>query len=143
MVRNPGGHAQTLVAAHPGNRNAGRHGIYSPAMREARARAVTDELMQLPHVTEADRLAVEQVGREQALVDTLTERLTDIGLDGPPAAVSLLLDYLGRAEGRLAKALAALGSTPVSRAKWARDLAEGESLADSIRARRAAAEGKT
>jgi hypothetical protein len=57
--------------------------------------------------------------------------------------VGLLLDYLGRAESRLHKQLSAFGGTPLSRAKWARELAEGESLATSIRRRRARAGGGT
>jgi len=49
----------------------------------------------------------------------------------------MLLDYLGRAEGRLAKVLAQFGGTPLARAKWARELGEGENLAQSIRRKRA------
>jgi hypothetical protein len=43
-----------LAARHPGNVNARRHGIFSPAMREVGAQEVADELMALPHVVEAD-----------------------------------------------------------------------------------------
>lgn len=92
--------------------------------------------MALPHVTEADRLAAQQVGRELALVEALTTELARVGLAGPTASVSLLGELLGKAEGRLSKALSRFGGDPMARAKWARELAQGESLADAIRRRR-------
>ncbi|MGH3426879.1 MAG: hypothetical protein ACRDQZ_04835, partial [Mycobacteriales bacterium] len=40
---NRGGNAKTLIAAHPGNRNAEKAGVYSARARAARAAEIVDE----------------------------------------------------------------------------------------------------
>ena len=65
---NRDGHPQTLVAAHPGNRNAERHGLYSPRTLARRAREIADALMELPHVQPLDVLAAEEIGSVIAAV---------------------------------------------------------------------------
>jgi hypothetical protein len=74
------GHKQTLVASHPGNVNAVRHGVHSRTGRvlAQRAAELADELMQLSHVQPLDRLAAEEIGgivvRLEAIDKDLDER---------------------------------------------------------------------
>jgi hypothetical protein len=42
---NPRGHKKTLVAAHPGNTNATKHGAYSQRLKAPRVAEVFDELV--------------------------------------------------------------------------------------------------
>ncbi len=78
-MANRDGHSATLVAAHPGNSNREVHGYYSRRRRELTPEAaeIADELMTLPHVTAADRLAAEKIGRLLAMIDRIDAALAD------------------------------------------------------------------
>lgn len=43
---NTNGNPETLIAAHPGNANAAKYGVYSPRMIEDRAAAVVAALVE-------------------------------------------------------------------------------------------------
>lgn len=51
-----------LVASHPGNVNAVRHGLHSSRVLAPRAQAIAEALMELPHVVALDRIAADQIG---------------------------------------------------------------------------------
>jgi hypothetical protein len=109
---------------------------------QPRAHEVAEGIMALPHVVPADELAAREVGRLEALVEAIDGELARVGMDGRGPRVSMLLDMRLRASRRLMEALDRFGATPLARARWARELAEGESLAASIARRRRAAEAE-
>jgi hypothetical protein len=136
-MANPGGHASTLVAAHPGNENALRHGLYS-ARRELpeRAREIAEDLLALPHVTEADRPAAEELGALTVLLENVDRALADGRVEGGRGQVRALLETRRRLSAELRAWLEAFGGTPAARAEWAARLAAG-GLAGEIARRRA------
>jgi hypothetical protein len=64
-----------LVAAHPQNLNAVRHGIYSARVLAPRAREVADQLMSLPHVRPLDALAADEIGSIVARLESIDRDL--------------------------------------------------------------------
>lgn len=137
---NPGGTPANLVASHPANAHNERNHVFSARLREPRAREVAESLLSLPHVIDADDLAAVEVGRLEALVEALDTEILRTGMSGETQRVDMLLTLRLRASGRLMEALDRFGGTPLARAKWARELAEGENLAQSIQRKRAARE---
>ena len=129
------GNIGNLIAKHPGNCNAVRHGAFARSSRvlSERAQAVADELMDAPHVVPLDRAAAEEIGALVALVEGIDRDLESRGTRGRAS----LLDVRLRASGRLERWLAAFGATPASRAAWAESVARG-GLAAEIAKRRAA-----
>ncbi len=111
-------------------------------MLEPRAQEVADGLMELPHVIPADTLAAREVGRLEAMIEAIDGELDRVGMDAEGARLSWLLDMRLRASRRLLEALDRFGATPLARARWARELVEGESLAASIARHRRAAAGE-
>jgi hypothetical protein len=78
---------KTLVAAHPGNRNGLRHGVYSESGRALAPRAA--QLMQVPHTMPMDRVAAEEVASIVARLDAIDRDLEARAL-GRGGARSLL-----------------------------------------------------
>jgi hypothetical protein len=137
---NKRGNPETLQARQPGNRNRLTHGAYSKLARaelEPAAKEIADALMQAPHVDPLDRLAAEEIGALVVQLDRIDAALADgrVERGGTARALIVVRDKLS---GRLESWLRQFGLTPASRAEWARQLAEGESLAETIRRRRAA-----
>src|SRR4051812_29429657 len=66
-----------LVAAHPGNTNAVKSGIYSESGRvlAPRAREIAEQLMTLPHVSGVDVLAAEEIGSILAALEAIDQDL--------------------------------------------------------------------
>jgi hypothetical protein len=64
-----------LVASHPQNLNALKHGLYSPRTFAPRAREVADGLMELPHVQPLDRLAADEIGSIIARLEAIDRDL--------------------------------------------------------------------
>ena len=91
-------------------------------MLEPRAQDVANDLMELPHVIPADSRAAREVGRLEAMVEAIDGEIAGVGMDAEGARLSWLLDMRLRASRRLIEALSAFGATPMSRAKWAREL---------------------
>ena len=84
------GHPRTLVAAHPANGNAIRHGVYSSRALAPRAAEVADALMQLPHVQPLDRVAADEIGSIVARLEAIDADLDARGHFGRGGARSLL-----------------------------------------------------
>lgn len=142
-IPNPDGHPETLVASHPGNLHRATHGVFSKRVREPRAAEVADALMALPHVVEVDEVAALVVGDLFALHEALTgelakclERLRSEDEDdhGPAAArLARFAEIELRTAGRLMEGLDRFAASPSSRARWRRDFAAGETLAETAR----------
>jgi hypothetical protein len=75
---NKKGHTETLVAAHPGNRNAVRSGVYSPATRAPRVQELEAEIRERP----AKEVITEVLQREIANLITLAEAMDESLLAG-------------------------------------------------------------
>jgi hypothetical protein len=111
---NPTGHTATLVAKHPGNTNATRHGVYSPRAHETRALEIHEELLGLPWIAECDSLAVCELSRLLARVELIDAALDADGrLEDSKGRARALLDHRLRASRRLQELLTALGTASV------------------------------
>jgi hypothetical protein len=132
---NPNGTPTNLVAAHPGNRSRLVHGAYSPRLLEERAEKLFEAIMAEPHVAPCDAVGAAQIARLEARVEALDRALSHPRLS--PQKLALLGDLQLRAIRRLTELLDRYGMTPKGRAEWARQLAEGESLAETSRRKRA------
>lgn len=127
--------ARNLVAAHPGNKNAQRHGAYSEDGRALapRAREIADSLMAAPHTVPLDEIAAVEIGRLIALIEAIDEDLTRRGLTDRTGKARSLVDLRLRASGRLERWLREFGATPASRVEWVERVARGETLASIVR----------
>jgi hypothetical protein len=144
-IPNPDGHPASLQASHPGNLHAARNGLRSARVRAPRAEELAAQLMALPHVAEVDHAAAMIAGDllalEEALEHELTKcvaRMTDLDPADPDynaalRRLAMLEEMLSRTSRRVLEALGEFGATPRSRAKWKRDYAAGESLAEAAR----------
>jgi len=102
-----------LVASHPGNTSAAKHGLYSGRLLAERAREVRDSLLTLQHVHPLDVFAAEELGSLIAALEAI-----DKGLDARPKAASrrMLLEHKNRLSKTLLSYLREIGATP--RARW-------------------------
>ncbi len=100
---NPG----TLVASHPGNRNAVQHGAYSQRLIQERAAEIEAELKEGQGFSAIDCLAVEEAARWKATLEAIDRDIGERGLmkKGQPHP---LLGYQLRASRRYDSALAAI-----------------------------------
>lgn len=130
-MSNPKGHAETLVASHPDNAHAARHGLFSRTGKvlQPRAQAIADELMTAPHMTSLDRLTVEEIGRVLARIEALDDELDT----ARGATRKTLLEIRLKASRELRTWLKECGLTPRSRAEFAKKLAEGGLMAEFAR----------
>ena len=138
------GHPQTLQARQPGNTNRLTHGAYSKLARadlDPAAREIADALMEAPHVDLLDWLAAEEIGALVVQLGRIDAALADGRVERNGTARSLILVRL-KLSARLESWLRQFGLTPASRAEWAKQLAEGESLAQSIRRAREESNGE-
>ena len=137
------GHSETLVASHPGNLNAARHGVHSRTGRvlAPRAAELADALMQLPHVQELDRVAASEIASIVSRLEAIDADLEERGHFGRGGARSLL-EHKARLGKELRQWLREFGGTPRARAEFAKALAEG-GLAQEIARRRSANGTKT
>lgn len=79
---NTRGTPDNLVAAHPENANASKHGIYSRAGRllSARASEIADAVMSAPQVRSPDEFGAAEIGRLLALIEAMDDEIDTNGL---------------------------------------------------------------
>jgi hypothetical protein len=141
---NKRGHPETLQARHPGNSHRLTHGAYAKLAGgelDPAAREIADALMEAPHVDPLDRLAAEEIGTLIVQLGRIDAALADGRVERNGTARSLIVVRL-KLSARLESWLRQFGLTPASRAEWAKHLAEGESLAQSIRRAREESNGE-
>ena len=138
LAMNREGHPETLEPSHPENTNNLRHGAYIPRLREPRAQEIAEAIMAEAHAAPIDTLGAVEVGRLEALIESLDAEIERVGLGSKGPKVGTLLEMRLRATRRLSEWLGQYGMTPKGRAEWARQLAESETLAETIRRRREA-----
>ena len=60
--------SENLVAQHPANLNAARHGLYSDRPLAPRIEAYREQLLSLPHVAPVDQAAIDEWRAQAAVV---------------------------------------------------------------------------
>jgi hypothetical protein len=98
---NERGHPEILVAAHPGNRNAVRHGVYSKGVIELRAAEIAEVLFGDFWFTADQRIAAHEVARWLAILEAIDRDLDERGLVDRKGKVHPLLDHRARISRRL------------------------------------------
>jgi hypothetical protein len=103
MAKRPAPRPENLIPSHPGNKNAskgdhlhvrGRTGVHSsiPGDMSFEAQMVADQVMALAHVSAADRLAAEEVGRIVHRIAQMDAEL-DRRMSGGPRRTALCSIY--------------------------------------------------
>lgn len=125
------GELSNLVAAHPENTNALKHGVYSSRLLAPRARRIAEGLMASPHVRPIHALAADEIGSIVARLEAIDGDLDARGQIGRAGAQSLL-EYRVRLSRELRAWLKEFGGTPRSSCDFVDRLASSESLAGAI-----------
>jgi hypothetical protein len=98
---NERGNPETLVASHPGNLNAVRHGAHSPRLIEARAVEIASELAQSFAFSATERLAVREAARCAAILEAIDRDLDERGLVDRRGGPRYLLNHRWRVSRQL------------------------------------------
>nr|MBA3427580.1 hypothetical protein [Actinomycetota bacterium] len=136
-MANPNGNPPTLTPAPLGNTLALRHGAYGRQTTELseHGRELVEDLLGLPHMSPADRLACEELAALTDFIDRLDRQLADGKLENGRGQARSLLDLRLRASTKLERWLNALGLLPSARAEWSAALG-GVGLAADLARRR-------
>jgi hypothetical protein len=127
-----------LPGAPAGNQNGLKSGVYgSGKALEPRVQELVEALMSEPHTAPIDAMGAREIARLVAVIEACDEDIAERGLTKAKSGeVRSIVDLRLRASRRLAEWLDRYGATPLARATWAKQLAEGTSLAEEIRRRR-------
>jgi hypothetical protein len=98
---NKRGHPETLVASHPGNANALKHGAHSPRLIQARAAEIASELTQSFVFSPTQRLAVHEAARCMAILEAIDRDLDERGLVDKGGKARDLLNHRWRVSRQL------------------------------------------
>jgi len=78
---NKRGTPENLVASHPGNQNALRHGVFSARAIQSRADEIELELLEsVGEVSAVERLTIRELARATSLLERIDHHLDDSGL---------------------------------------------------------------
>ena len=115
---NTRGNPESLVASHPGNRNAVKHGVHSSRLIQARAAEIATELTQAFEFSPAERLAVQEAARCIAILEAIDRDFDERGLVDDEGTPRYLLNHRSRIsrqlEQWLQKISAAIERNPAS-----------------------------
>jgi hypothetical protein len=103
---NPRGNPESLVASHPGNANAVKHGVHSPRLIHARAAEIATELTQAFEFSPTERLAVHEAARCIAILEAIDRDLDERGLVDKAGKPRYLLNHRSRTSRQLEQWLA-------------------------------------
>jgi hypothetical protein len=90
---NKKGHIETLVAAHPGNRNAVKNGIYSPATLAPRLQELETQFGERPAGEVVADLLLRELAALAALAEAMDQSLAAdgcLGRRGEPRTLLLM-----------------------------------------------------
>jgi hypothetical protein len=107
---NKRGNPRTLVAAHPGNLNAAKHGIHSPRLIQSRATEIADELTQAFTFLPPERLAVQEAARCIAILEAIDRDFDERGLVDKAGEPRYLLNHRARVSRQLEQWLGKVSS---------------------------------
>jgi hypothetical protein len=115
---NKRGNPESLVASHPGNQNAVKHGVHSSRLIQARAAEIASELTQSFEFSPAERLAVQEAARCIAILEAIDRDFDERGLVDEEGTPRYLLNHRSRIsrqlEQWLQKVSAAIERNPAS-----------------------------
>ena len=115
---NTRGNPESLVASHPGNQNAVKHGVHSSRLIQARAAEIATELTQAFEFSPAERLAVQEAARCIAILEAIDRDFDERGLVDDEGTPRYLLNHRSRIsrqlEQWLQKISAAIERNPAS-----------------------------
>jgi len=90
---NKHGNPKTLVAAHPGNRNALKYGVYSPGLIDLRSAEIVAELTSSFQFSVTQRVAVREFARRVAILHAIDADLSARGIVDKRGEPRTLLRY--------------------------------------------------
>jgi hypothetical protein len=93
---NKTGNPESLVASHPGNQNAVKHGVHSSRLIQARAAEIVAELTQSFEFSPAERLAVQEAARCIAILEAIDRDFDERGLVDDEGTPRYLLNHRSR-----------------------------------------------
>jgi hypothetical protein len=93
---NTRGNPESLVASHPGNQNAVKHGVHSSRLIQARAAEIASELTQSFEFSPAERLAVQEAARCIAILEAIDRDFDERGLVDDEGTPRYLLNHRSR-----------------------------------------------
>jgi hypothetical protein len=112
------GNPESLVASHPGNQNAVKHGVHSSRLIQARAAEIASELILSFEFSPAERLAVQEAARCIAILEAIDRDFDERGLVDDEGTPRYLLNHRSRIsrqlEQWLQKISAAIERNPAS-----------------------------
>jgi hypothetical protein len=98
---NTRGNPRSLVASHPGNLNAVKHGVHSPRLIQVRAAEIATELTQSFEFSPAERLAAHEAARCIAILEAIDRDLDERGLVDRSGQPRYLLNHRSRTSRQL------------------------------------------
>ena len=114
---NTRGNPESLVASHPGNQNAVKHGVHSSRLIQPRAAEIASELTQSFEFSPAEQLAVQEAARCIAILEAIDRDFDERGLVDEEGTPRYLLNHRSRIsrqlEQWLQKISAAIERNPV------------------------------
>lgn len=108
---NTNGNPTTLVASHPGNTNAVKHGVHSSRFIQPRAAEIVANLTESFEFSVLQRVAVEQAARCIAILEAIDRDLDERGVADNRGAARSLLNHRSRISRQLDRELAKIGPT--------------------------------
>ena len=108
---NTNGNVATLVASHPGNTSAVKHGAYSPRLMLAQSAEIEAKLVEDFTFSPSQRATVHEVARLTAILETIDREIDENGIvDGKGEARSIL-NYRSRTSRQLERRYDKISST--------------------------------
>src|SRR6266566_5948111 len=98
---NKRGNPESLVASHPGNLSAVKHGVHSPRLIQERAAEIVSELTQSFQFSPAERLAAHEAARCIAILEAIDRDLDQSGLVDREGQPRYLLNHRSRTSRQL------------------------------------------
>jgi len=98
---NKRGNPESLVASHPGNLSAVKHGVHSPRLIQERAAEIVSELTQSFQFSPAERLAAHEAARCIAILEAIDRDLDQRGLVDREGQPRYLLNHRSRTSRQL------------------------------------------
>jgi hypothetical protein len=108
---NKRGNIGTLVASHPGNTNAVKHGAYSPRLTQDRAAEIEASLVEAFTFSASQHVAVREVARLMAILEAIDRDLDERGVVDKKGAPRSLLNHRSRISRQLERWLGQVSST--------------------------------
>ena len=93
---NKRGNPESLVASHPGNQNAVKHGVHSTRLIQERAAEIASELTETFEFSPPERLAVQEAARCIAILEAIDRDFDARGLVDNEGAPRYLLNHRSR-----------------------------------------------